>query len=312
MGGTRFVGKRLVKLFLDKGYLLTIASRRKIGDVQGLTQVTGERNQTLNILRGLEYDLAVDFTAYNYNEVSNFFCNIKCRNYVLISSSWVSQFYFRDRIFDINQQQYVQGKIDVENFLKSSPDTSTKITIVRFPIILGLGDASGRMDYLASRLYQKLPIILPNGGTNKTKICYAGDAALFLSAISELSTLNNFEVFDCLPNESISIFNLVNIMGDSLKVAPKIIQISLDEILLTSPEFLNSDPFYQEKEYTTQSLNTFEMFGIQPKLYREWIGECLQTYTPNSGNLKSPFRVYKWDQIKFKESEKVLINAYTQ
>jgi len=309
MGGTRFVGKRLVKLYLDNGYSVTIASRRVIGNIEGLTQCTGEREGTIKMLRGLKFDLVIDFTAYNYSDVSKFFSNINCDQYILISSSWVSQFESGDRVFDRNQLKYIHGKIDAEGFLSESVSKSTSITIMRFPIILGLGDASGRLDYYASRLYQKLPIILPNGGINKTKICYADDAALLLLAISNAPTSNSFQVFDGLPRDSISVFNLVNIIGDSLNLVPKIIKIDLDKILYLAPEFLDGDPFYQETKYTDRSLNIFEMFEVQSRPYSEWIRECLLSYTPGHEKLKNPLKSYKWEQIKFRELERFLANA---
>ena len=137
LGGTRFVGKRLVKLYLSNGYSVTIASRRVIKNIEGLTQYTGERAETIKMLRGLKFDLVIDFTAYNYSAVSSFFSNINCDRYILISSSWGSQFETGDRIFDTNQLKYIHGKIDVESFLSKSVSKSTRITIMRFPIILG-------------------------------------------------------------------------------------------------------------------------------------------------------------------------------
>ena len=91
MGGTRFVGKRLVKLFSERGFSITISSRRVIENFQGLTQLTGERDETIKMLRGLKFDVVIDFTR---PEASLSFIDLCAKNnvaYVLGTTGFSDQ-----------------------------------------------------------------------------------------------------------------------------------------------------------------------------------------------------------------------------
>lgn len=308
-GGTRFIGKRFVRNCLKKKYAVTCVSRRDIEDHRYLTKFRGERNALIDQLKNKSFDFIFDFIGYDCNSVLKTLNNLKFQSYIFISSSWISQYDDELRKFNQRDVKYIRGKKEVEKLLLEQKPKSRNFNIIRFPIILGMGDFSGRLDYFASRLSKGLPVILPNSGRNKTKICYVNDAALALESFISFPFLNRYKIYEALPNDSITIQELVQFAADKLNSVSKFIPINKETLLKHSPKFLEMEPFCRETVYNNNLPNIFKETRTPLTSYKKWIGDCLDNYSVETSTLKSTCRDYKWDNDIFKKMERDIINV---
>lgn len=91
LGGTRFMGIRLVEKMIEKNWFITIATRGVHKDSFGksVTRVRLDRKDEQSIadaLEGKEFDYVFDNTAYQGNDVNRLLPHVKCHNYIQVSS----------------------------------------------------------------------------------------------------------------------------------------------------------------------------------------------------------------------------------
>lgn len=91
LGGTRFMGIRLVEKMLEKNWFVTIATRGVHKDSFGksVTRIKLDRKMEQSIveaLEGKEFDYVFDNIAYQGNDVKRLLPHVKCHNYIQVSS----------------------------------------------------------------------------------------------------------------------------------------------------------------------------------------------------------------------------------
>ena len=94
MGGNQFVGKEIVKNFLEKDYIVYVLNRGTRKNIEGVFFLKADRNnyiETENILKNIEVDIIVDVSAYTEEQVDILQKVMKDRfkQYILISSASV-------------------------------------------------------------------------------------------------------------------------------------------------------------------------------------------------------------------------------
>lgn len=94
LGGTGFLGTRLVNALLENGHRVSIAARGITRDAFGnrvhriRTDRTNQRSMTA-ALRGTSYDVVYDNLTYGAGEVSTVLDAVSCGLYVMASSAAV-------------------------------------------------------------------------------------------------------------------------------------------------------------------------------------------------------------------------------
>ena len=94
MGGNQFVGKEIVKKFLEKDHIVYVLNRGTRKNIEGVFFLKADRNnyiETENILKNIEVDIIVDVSAYTEEQVDILQKVMKDRfkQYILISSASV-------------------------------------------------------------------------------------------------------------------------------------------------------------------------------------------------------------------------------
>ena len=93
LGGTGAMGTHLVNLLNQKGYHVTVTSRRMRVNFDNVTYATGNAHEPsfLNSLLASHFDVIVDFMVYNTEEFSQRYKTLlkSCGQYIYLSSSRV-------------------------------------------------------------------------------------------------------------------------------------------------------------------------------------------------------------------------------
>lgn len=91
LGGTRFMGIRLVQKLIERNHFVTIATRGRRKDPFGsrVKRIVYDRLNLTNVqkaLGGRHYDVIIDTSAYSSNAVTNVLSNVSCEKYIQVSS----------------------------------------------------------------------------------------------------------------------------------------------------------------------------------------------------------------------------------
>ena len=194
-GGTRFMGRYVAQAVLDAGWQITVANRGTRPAVPGVESITCDRSQpgALEALRGREFDVVIDFSAYASDWVAEAGALLagRIRRYLFISSCAV---YTESQVFPVGEDAplgpphphaaYAAQKIRSEQLLQAfSRQGAFQTVSCRLPFVLGPDNYEDRESFVFSRLHAGAPIVLTNGGNALYSFVYAGDVAQALVAL---------------------------------------------------------------------------------------------------------------------------------
>ena len=200
LGGTRFVGRRLVRLLHGHGHNVTVLNRGRTeaelpSEVKRIRADRSRPHEVKAALRGLEYDAVFDISGYRPAEVlpTVDVLNGQVSSYVFCSSVAV---YASSDLAPIREgfplkrgpgaDDYAGEKILCEDMLR---DRSNKdgfpVTIIRPPYVYGPYDhIMQRLPGLFARLTDRRRIIVPGDGLTMTHSVHVDDLASAFSAVS--------------------------------------------------------------------------------------------------------------------------------
>ncbi len=180
LGGTRFFGKRLVELLIERDFEVSIATRGVANDTfsKDVKRFIVERNQKESLqeiaLAG-EWDIVYDQICFS-PEAALMACETfagKVGNYVFTSSQVVydsadhplkeedfNPYIYSIRASEPNVFNYTEGKRMAEAvfFQKST----FPVAGVRFPIVLGMNDPTRRMNFHIEHVQREMAMGIPH------------------------------------------------------------------------------------------------------------------------------------------------------
>ena len=177
MGGTRFMGVKLVERLLERGHEITVANRgsRRPGWSGRVAAIVGDRCDPafLRRLAGHQFDGIVDFSAYTRAQTSTLLdVHGTVGRLVHISSGSV---YAPQPTLPWAENtpygpwalwgQYAVAKLACELELrKRRSDVSTATSVLRFPFVLGPRNYAPREEFVLNRLLDEAVILVPGDG----------------------------------------------------------------------------------------------------------------------------------------------------
>lgn len=200
LGGTRYFGIHLVKELLKMGHQVTIATRGITQDIFGeeVKRIVVDRydtSQMKNAFQGKAFDVVYDNLAYSSNDVKTALEAICCKRYILTSSGAVyppkmntveEDFVALNHSLkwgDRKDFSYDEGKRQAESAI-AQIYREQKSTIVRFPVVLGNDDYTGRLYYYVEHIVQQKPMDIDNLDAFFSFIS-SGDAGAFLAFLAD-------------------------------------------------------------------------------------------------------------------------------
>jgi len=272
-GGTRFIGKKVVDVFLSAGHEVTLVSRRAAEPHHLLFCVRAEREDSYNRICNIEFDCIIDFMAYDVGAVEAVARLMPSTPYIFVSTAWIDVYKNGLRQFLPFEEAYVRRKIEAEEFLKNVSFVGRNITICRLPITLGAGDHTERFKFYTSRILVNRGLILPDGGKIKTRFAFLDDVAMALAALATKEPLFQETIFDVLPDEEICLAEFVDLLSEGLGVDVRIFDLKRDVVDRCFSGYLDFEPLWREATYTANHPNLFEYVGGACSKYSEWILE---------------------------------------
>lgn len=198
LGGTRFFGKELVKNLLGKGHTVTIATRGIRPDPFGfaVSRLCLDRTDRVSLAEALDkkrYDLVYDNICYASNDMRNLLDCLSEGRLIVTSSAAVYEsgrgrkeedfdpFHYPVRWGGRSDFSYDEGKRQCEGVLFQSGRVATA---VRFPVILGREDYTGRLLSYVKAVVRGTPLFVDNLDA-KLSFFSAEGAGKFLCGLAE-------------------------------------------------------------------------------------------------------------------------------
>ena len=288
-GGTRFMGRYVLRALLENGAEVTIANRGTREENPGATNVKCDRAVpgSLDQFAEANFDAVIDFSAYAsawVEEAGEFFAN-KISKYIFISTGAV---YSSSNIFPITEDfpkgpphlfaDYAREKIRSESLLiEFSKKGYFQTASCRLPFVLGPDNYEDRESFVFSRLLNGDPIYLANGGKSIHSFIYAGDVAAAVMAILKAGESVDREAFNIAIPQTITSRGFVDIASKVSGKTPNVISYSpADFGIVTSNFDLKNVAFpFPENNAFLSSERIKSVLNFIPKFSLE---EMLATY----------------------------------
>lgn len=200
LGGTGFLGTRLVNTLLENGHRVSIAARGITRDAFGnrVRRIRADRTAPSSlaaVLRGTSYDVVYDNLAYGDRDVSTVLDAVSCGLCVMASSAAVYTLRPGLREEDFRTETYspslpghdnipyAEGKRAAESAL-AREYSSRKTLAVRFPVIMGPEGNTRRLRFYTEHLLAERPMMIDNPDSRMSFI-HVEEAARLLAFAAE-------------------------------------------------------------------------------------------------------------------------------
>ncbi len=274
LGGTGFIGRRLVNDLISSGKDVTLATSGKspnpFGDrVSILVADRFSRESMNNAFSGDSYfDVVFDTVGYRSLDLRNSLeaLNRKCGKYVYISSAAVyrgKKGILSEKDFDAGKQDYAgpgleksyeQGKRSSEAYLLNN--ASIPVAIARFPNVMGYDDSTLRFQDHVARLVDEKEFKFPEREGRRNSV-WVEDAGRFLAW---LGSSNITGVYNGASADSMKASEFISKMAFFLGTSARIV---------AQPELSNSR--YYTKEDFILDVSKAEESGFRFTPTTEWL-----------------------------------------
>ena len=213
MGGTRFVGKSLVKKLIAENHDIDIFTRGNKPSLNKTNHIIGDRNLLENILKLKDnrYDLIFDISGRELDQSKILLENIKhtFKRYIYVSSAGVYKDNYELPLIEtdpIDSESRHKGKSETENWLLSQkiPFTSFRPTY-----IYGPENYNKIENWFFERIIYLKNVPMPGDGSLITQLGHVSDLtdAMIKSANYDKAKNN---IYNCSGEKSITMKGLIN------------------------------------------------------------------------------------------------------
>lgn len=275
LGGTRFFGKRLVECLLKQGHEVTILTRGLTKDsfgnkIKRIVCLRSDRLQMEKSLKDKDFDIVYDQICFSPDDAA-ITCDIfqkRLKKYIFTSSVYIysgrQAGIFRESDFNPAEHEvkmgtratlsYEEGKRLAEIYFAKK--AAFKVVQVRFPIVMGADDYTGRFGFYIKKILDGETMQVPKS-SGKMNYINADGAADFLTM---LQNGDSEGPINAASPESFNLIELLKQFESILKSKVKIIEIEMEE---------ESLPFYR-KENLVMNMDRASSLGYQFSSFFSW------------------------------------------
>lgn len=278
LGGNRFFGKKLAARLLTAGHQITLLNRGQLNDGFGsrarrLTCDRKNKKQLKNCLEGSTWDLVYDQICYTSKEAAEAMEIFKGRvgHYVFTSSQsvYAEGVDLSESAFDPFTYSFTKPVDEVSNYPEAKrqsekqffSDPAFPVTAVRFPIVVGADDYTGRFKFHVESILKNREMYFPNP-LARISFISSDEAALVLEFLSNKEALGPV---NAASKDPIQLKDFIHELEKHL----------LKKALWASePTSANQSPYGISKDWfmNTDKLNKL---GCHPRAIAEWLSDEL-------------------------------------
>ncbi len=212
MGGTRFVGKSLVKKLLTKEVKIDIFTRGNNDIPKGINFLKGDRNQINDIkqISNTNYDYIFDISGRELEQTKHLISYLKdsFKRYVYVSSAGVYKNINELPLLEtdeVDKESRHKGKFETEDWLikEKIPFTSFRPTY-----IYGPNNYNKIENWFFERLVNKQKIPIPGDGLLLTQLGHVSDLSDAMLKSIEIDKATN-QIYNCSGEKGVTIKGLV-------------------------------------------------------------------------------------------------------
>ena len=212
MGGTRFIGKSLIKKLLEQNHQITVFTRGQNPVPKGVLHLKGDRKskQSLDQLTGKKYEVIIDSSGRELDDTRNVISitGKPSHRFIYISSAGV---YENNGIFPLNEKSPIDlksrhiGKAHTENWLK---EEKIPFTSFRPTYIYGPGNYNPIESWFFDRIINSKIIPMPSEGKTITQLGHVSDLtdAMVISLNKDIA-IN--KIYNCSGSSGITLESLI-------------------------------------------------------------------------------------------------------
>lgn len=189
-GGTVFVSRYTAEYFVKKGHEVYVLNRNSRPQSKGVHLIEADRHNLEDKLKNIHFDLVVDVTSYNKDDVRDVLNALgDFGEYIMVSSSAVypetlPQPFTEDMKtgYNIHWEAYGTNKIDAEEYLL---ENLPKAYIIRPPYLYGKMNNLYREAFVFECAEKDSPFYMPKDGSLKLQFFDVEDLCRLIEAIVE-------------------------------------------------------------------------------------------------------------------------------
>lgn len=303
MGGSYFIGKKIVDVLLKEDHELSILNRGSNKNSNpNIHSIISDRNddETMkSVLKGLKFDIIVDVSGVNKKQINILLDSIdstSLKQYIFISSSAVYDIDnlnapFKETDFlkgNSYWSSYAENKIQSENTLiEFFKDSNTIVSILRPPLVYGENNYAPRETFVFDHIINDKAILLPNKGDSLLQFIYTGDLANIISKLIEKAP------------ERLNIYNVGNKEALSMRKWIKQCEVAVNKKAIIIE--------YDYKKHNEDIRNFFPFFDYDNVLDVTKINKIYSVETPFAEGLKKAYDWYIENIETIKQSERITV-----
>lgn len=279
------MGKCLAKKLLDDGHELTILSRHPEKAPTGARLVGSEREEGLEKLAGTKFDLAIDFIAFDGRTLASSISKLDFKIYILISSTWMSRLgknikaNQRVTLGDVTElkqlptitQHYLLGKLEAESLACSRYQNKKDVVVLRLPIIWGVGDPTGRIEFYLRRILDGNPVILVDGGRNSPSMAWTVDVSRAIAWLINYEEFGKSPIWEGLASDQICTMDILLALAEGRGRKLLAVDIRSQKLKKLIPGYLEAEPLWMLKRQSPTGDNIFRRSRLKATVEKEWL-----------------------------------------
>ncbi len=303
IGGTRFIGRRLVMELLARGAQIWIFTRGRAADDLGgrVVRLTGDRrsaDQLRASLGSLSFDAAYDFISYDATDAAGAIEALCGRVEHFIHMSTCSVYWCAgefpcpvpeeelDRQGRFAEQpgsiEYAYGygkRLAEQALFAAHRERGFPVTTIRCPIVGGSDDPSLRHASYCLRVDDGKPVCLPDAGLAPSRQVHVGDLARALADLPGRTEAIG-EAFNLAGHEILTVARVVSAMAQLLGRRPDTVEIPTPVLrgmgLVSREEGNLFSPFSQQAAQVPSIGKARRLLGWRPRPYLQWLEEVVR------------------------------------
>lgn len=222
IGGSRFLGPKIIEMLLDRGDEVTVFNRgNDYGQKLPLTvkRIAGDRTKLEEMQKVLkqEFDYIYDMCCYDKEDAEKVLRFASPNSHLIFLST--AAVYEKPSVYPMHEDSalgawksfgdYGTNKAAAElEYVKFSEQHRSKVTIFRPVYLLGEDNYFDRENYYFSRIEHDVPILVPGNGNALVQFAFLAETARAFVDVPPKQD-DNVEILNIGGNDYISLNNLV-------------------------------------------------------------------------------------------------------